>query len=165
MTEDDIARITERERRETRDERNEESNGSNTPEGVTGGGGPNNNAIAPDDPLAQQPGRHNETPMENGSPSSDGSDSSAATPSSTSALLMGVPVAKGQNATKFVYVEVPEDTNKEGHEKHENEHGGSSQFDVEEEASRLCGGLHDKDNEGEEFSACLSSLTVALSSR
>lgn len=161
MTEDDIARITERERRETRDELNEESNGSNNREGVNGGGGPSN-AIAPDDLLAQPRG-HNGKSMGNGSASSDDIDSPSP-PSSKSALLMGVPVATGPNATKFVYVEVPEDS-KGGHEKNGKEHGGNSPFDVEEEASRLCGGLHDKDNEGEEFSACLSSLTVALSSR
>lgn len=158
LTEDDIARIADRERHESRNEQKEQNNGSDNPEVVNRGDG-SRSAIAPDDPLVQ-PGSLR-IPMGGGAISSESSGSLAAS-LSKSRLLMGVPVAMGPNATKFLYVEVPEDS-KEGHDNSKGH--GSGQFRAEQEASRLCGGLHDKDNEGEEFSTCLSSLTITLTSR
>lgn len=158
MTEEDIARIAERELQETQDEQKSQGYGSENPDIVNGGGGPGS-TIAPVDPLVQ-PGGHGQSEA-NGATTSESTGSSG-TSFSKSRLLMGVPVATGPNATKFLYVEVPEDS-KEGHDSGK-EHK-ITQFDVEGEASRLCGGLHDEDSEGEEFFACLSSLMVALNSR
>ncbi|CBJ34147.1 conserved unknown protein [Ectocarpus siliculosus] len=144
LTEDDIARITDRERRRT-SEGEQASQYSEDPEiGNDGGINPTSDVAPPE---------RNTILVTDGGDSNRSIGRPAAAPSQ-SRLLMGVPVAMGPNLTKFLYVEVPEDNDtqkKEG-------------FDVEKTAGRLCEELHTGGDEGK-IPACLSSLTMALKSR
>ena len=149
LTEEDIARIAERERQE---------------HGVDGdivsreaSNGPRS-ATLNDDPLVESASRQSMT-----SSAEVRGSSPPATSLSKSRLLMGVPVAEGVNVTKFLYVEVP-DAAKEGSSAKDGS-PGSSEFDVDGAAARLCTDLHGEGQEGQVFLECLSSLKVTLSSR
>ncbi|CAM9253016.1 unnamed protein product [Ectocarpus sp. 4 AP-2014] len=144
LTEDDIARITDRERRRT-SEGEPASQFSEDPEiGNDGGINPTSDVAPPE---------RNTILVTDGGESNRSIGRPAAAPSQ-SRLLMGVPVAMGPNLTNFLYVEVPEvnDTEKK------------DGFDVEETAGRLCEELHTGGDEGK-IPACLSSLAMALKSR
>lgn len=148
LTEEDVARIAERERQE----RGVDS-GSADPEATSGTDGSN------DDPLAEPASRQSMTT----NAEVRGSISPPSTSLSKSRLLMGVPIAEGVNVTKFLYVEVPDDR-KETPSVRDGSLG-SSAFDVEGAAARLCADLHGEGQEGQVFLECLSSLKVTLSSR
>lgn len=148
LTEDDLARIAERERQERGID-----NGNVNPDAASGTNGPRS-AILNDDPLVELASRQS-----NGT----GSIRPPSFSPPKSRLLMGVPIAEGANLTKFLYVEVPEDR-KEG-SNGKDRSLDSSQFDVEEAAARLCADLHGEGGQGKIFLECLSSLKVTLSSR
>lgn len=76
--------------------------------------------------------------------------------------LLGVPVAVGPNVTKFLYVNVPRKGEAAANE------SGATQFDAEEAASGLCTELHGQvavAGGNEEAETCLASLSTALASR
>lgn len=148
LTEEDVARIAERERQE----RGVDS-GSADPEAASGTDGSN------DDPLAAPASRQSMTT----NAEVRGSISPSSTSPSKSRLLMGVPIAEGVNVTKFLYVEVPDDRKETPSVRDGSV--GSSEFDFEGAAARLCTDLHGEGQEGQVFLECLSSLKVTLSSR
>lgn len=144
MTEDDIARITDRERRRT-SEGEQASQYSEEPEiGNDDGSNPTSDVAPPE---------RNAILVADGGDSNKSIGRPAAAPSQ-SRLLMGVPVAMGLNLTKFLYVEVPEVNDKEK----------KDGFDVKKTAGQLCEELHTGGDEGK-IPACLSSLAMALKSR
>lgn len=143
LTEDDIARIAERERQERGVD-----TGNDDPERTSG-------SDLLEEPASRQP-MPNDAELR-------GSIGPPSTSLSKPRLLMGVPVPEGPNVTKFLYIEVPEDT-KQGSSAQDGS-VGSSEFDVEEAAARLCADLHGEGIEGQSFLDCLSSLKVTLNSR
>lgn len=159
LTQDDIARIAEREKQEAQEKQEERGidNSSVNPEETNVSGG-SRSATLNGDPVVQPASR--QTTASNAEVS--GSISPPSTSLSKSRLLMGVPVPEGPNVTKFLYIEVPED-NKE--EEGSNAQDSSNAFDAEKEAARLCADLHDEREEEQSFLECLPSLRVTLSSR
>ncbi len=155
LTEEDIARIAERERRQealkTQEQHGHSSRVENSKDGKEG---------ASSTTLAQ-PGSTSSVEVK--SAEVGGSVDSPAAAMSKPRLLMGVPVVVGPNMTKFLYVEVPKG-NEEGQPGQDGGHGAGG-FNVEEAAVRLCEDLHGKRQEGQDFIACVSSQTVALTSR
>lgn len=144
MTEDDIARITDRERQKTSEGEQADQFNEDPQIGNHSGDKPKSDVAPPESST---------TLVADGGDSNKGIGLPAAAPSQ-SRLLMGVPVAMGPNLTKFLYVEVPED----------NGTGNKDGFDVEKTAARLCEELHTEGDEGK-LPACLTSLAVALKSR
>lgn len=73
--------------------------------------------------------------------------------------LLGVPIAVGPNVTKFLYVDMPEES--------ETEANIRRKFDAETAASEFCTELYSEGGAegGDEARACLASLAVALASR
>ncbi|CAM9697124.1 unnamed protein product [Ectocarpus sp. 12 AP-2014] len=144
LTEDDVARIADRERRRTSDGEQASQYSEDSEIGNDGGSTPTSDVAPPE---------RNTMLVADGGDSNRSIGRPAATPSQ-SRLLMGVPIAMGPNLTKFLYVEVPEDNDTEKKEG----------FDVEKTAGRLCEELHTGGDEGK-IPACLSSLAIALKSR
>lgn len=151
LTEEDIVRITERERQKPGDKESNE----NIEQAIDW----STDTIAQDDPSLQ-PGNRRK-PITGGATSSESADSPPES-LSTPKLLMGVPVATGPNVTKFLYAELPHES---GTSPGNGTEPAGNQFGAEDEAARLCGDLHDNDSEKEAFSSCLSSLTSAIHSR
>ncbi|CAM9283759.1 unnamed protein product [Ectocarpus fasciculatus] len=144
LTEDDIARIADRERQKTPEGEQADQYSEGPEIGNLSGGKPTSDVAPPDSStvlVADGGDKHKSIGLPAVAPSQ-------------SRLLMGVPVAMGPNLTKFLYVEVPEDNDKEKNDG----------FDVEKTATRLCEELHTKGDEGKR-PACLSSIAVALKSR
>lgn len=159
LTEDDIARIAERERQEALKTQQQHGHGNGVENSKYGNGGAGSTAL-PVDSLAQ-PGSRSSVQVK--STKIGGSIDSTAAAMSKPRLLMGVPVLVGPNVTKFLYVEVPQG-NEEGQPGKDGGHGAGA-FDVEKAAARLCEDLHGKRVDGQDNTACVSSLTVALTSR
>ena len=158
MTEDDIARIAERERQEALKAQEQHGEGVENSDVKHGSDGASSTTL-PVDSLVQPDIRPS---MEIKSTRIGGSDSPAATLSKPR-LLLGVPVVAGPNITKFLYAEVPKG-DEEGHHGTDGENG-DGEFNAEEAAARLCKDLHGTREEGVDFAACVSTIKVALTSR
>lgn len=159
LTEDDIARIAERERQEALKTQELHGHGKGIENSKHASEGTNSNTVSADS-LAQPSSRSS---VEVKSAKIGGSVGSPAAAASKPRLLVGVPVIAGPNVTKFLYVEVPKG-NEQGQPGNDGGHGAGG-FDAEEAAARLCEDLHGKRKEGPDIVACVSNLKVALASR
>lgn len=165
MTEEDIARIVERERRAILEGLESDVSFQNQDDklavpgsqGLAGGDSKLPKYFPPDYLVSHNDTQREQTP--------DAGSKRANELFKRSPLLLGVPIAAGPNVTKFMYVKVGEGI-EEG-EEHRNaasseEKSKAHGFDPEAAAAGLCADLY---AEKEELPMCLSSLAAALASR
>lgn len=181
LTDEDIARIAKRERQETTADRHTDphtapqddadSQGQGQGRAVTRGPETKQPSDVPTNHILPHPR------SQKGAAASDHLSAAVTEPDVDDGLaearslrLLGVPVAVGPNVTKFVYAQVPGESADDGGGDDsrfyqvfgDRKNGTAWEFDEEEAAALLCGGLR---KDGEEPPSCLASLSVALASR